>query len=243
MTNPALGLPAPIEIKDIDVGPIELALGPVIVGQVTIEDGSTLPSSLTYATAGNPILNPPSLVSLVAIRSNPISPLSFGGIVRADGAFVVVNYQPGEYRIAARLPFGYNIKSLTYGDVDLLKTTLKISNVADATGDVRMVLTKTPPPGTSGGVKVSGRATGAPPPANAWITMQTGAQGSVYAGSIGETLVRPDGTFEFQHVPPGSYSAQLMPRQAFLGSIAVVVEDVDVSNVEIPNMAPPRLSR
>lgn len=242
LTIPALFVPSAgnrIVVKDVDVGPIELAIGLVIVGQVTVEDGSPLPSPFVFANAGGTATaGTPSLVSLVAIRStNPVSPLSFGGTVRADGAFVVVNFQPGEYRIAARLPFGYNIKSLTYGDIDLLKTTLKITDAA--TGSVRMVLTKDPPPGSSGGVKVSGRVIGAPPPATAWISMQTSASGYVSAGAIGETLVRPDGTFEFQHVPPGAYAAQLMPRQVTAPQIAIVVEDVEVANIEIPNVPRP----
>jgi hypothetical protein len=242
LTNPTIIGPSAInriEVKDVDVGPIELAIGPMIVGQVTVDDGSPLPTSLTYATAGYPIVSTPSLVSLVAVRPNPISPLSFGGTVRADGAFVVANYQPGEYRITARLPFGYDIKSLTFGDVDLLKTTLKIPNVASATGSVRMVLTKNPQPGTSVGVKVSGHVTSEPPPATAWILMQPSSPGPVSAGAIGETLVRPDGTFEFQRVPPGVYAAQIIPRQATAPQIAIVVEDVDVSNVEIPNIPSP----
>jgi hypothetical protein len=241
LTNPTIIGPSAInriEVKDVDVGPIELAIGPMIVGQVTVDDGSPLPTSLTYATAGYPIVSTPSLVSLVAVRPNPISPLSFGGTVRADGAFVVANYQPGEYRITARLPFGYDIKSLTFGDVDLLKTTLKIPNVASATGSVRMVLTKNPQPGTSVGVKVSGHVTSEPPPATAWILMQPSSPGPVSAGAIGETLVRPDGTFEFQRVPPGVYAAQIIPRQATAPQIAIVVEDVDVANVEFPNIRP-----
>jgi len=249
LTNPVLTFPQSnnrFEIRDTDVGPLELLIGPVIVGHVSVEDGSPLPSPLIYASPGNPTItgsianaDTPSLIQLVAISSaNSASTSPFGGIVRADGAFLVVNLQPGEYRIAARLPFGYRIKSLTYDAIDLLDTTLKIPNATSAAGRVRMVLTKTPSPGTSGGVKVTGRVTGAPPPASAWISMQTSSPGYVYAGAIGETLVRADGTFEFQRVPPGTYSAQMLPRQGTVSQIAIVVEDVDVTNVEISNMVP-----
>ena len=68
--------------------------------------------------------------------------------------------------------------------------------------------------------------------------MQSSSPGYVYAGTIGETLVRADGTFEFQRVPPGAYSAQMLPRQGTVSQIAIVVEDVDVANVEISNMVP-----
>jgi hypothetical protein len=242
LTNPVLAFPQSnnrIELKDIDVGPLELAIGPVIVGQVSVDDGSPLPLPLVYAPVGNTIVNTPSLVGLAAILStDPARTLSFGGVVRADGVFVVVNFQPGEYRITARMPFGYTIKSLTYRDSDLLKTTLKISDAASATGTVRLTLTKNPPPGDSGGVKVSGRVTGALPPTPSWISMRAGAPGSALAGAIGETPVRSDGTFEFQRVPPGAYSALLMPRQGTAPQVAIVVEDVDVANVEIPNIIP-----
>ena len=245
-TNPLNLSPPPmiqIEVKDADTT-IELTAGPLIIGQVTVEDGSRLPVPLNPGTAGMLNASPPlpsamiaSLMQLIGVRDTGTrSTAPFGP--RSDGAMLVSNLSPGEWKIAARLPFGYSIKSMFFGDTDLLRAPLKIPDAASATGNLRVVLTTSALPNTDPGVKVSGRVTGGALPPNSWIRMQSGF-GFFDEGGVGETMLRPDGTFEFQRVPPGVYSARVLPPQGMSPQIAVVVSDLDVTNVEVPNMPPP----
>src|SRR5213594_2182895 len=48
-----------------------------------------------------------------------------------------------------------------------------------------------------------------------------------------EVPVRPDGSFEFGHVPPGSYLVSLYPPSAGIASLPVKVGDTDRSGLEL----------
>jgi hypothetical protein len=230
-----------IEVKDSDVGPIELPAGPIVVGQVTVEDGTPLPVATTPGFLGIFIsasgANLPSLMRLLRIAAptaNTVSPVSASSlaVVRGDGSFVVVNLPPGEYRIGARVPFGLTIKSMTFNGADILQTTMKIEDAGSAKGDLRVVLSKAR---SSAGVRVSGRVAGPPLTVPTWISMQP--SGTLNEGGTGEVMVRPNGIFEFIGVPPGIYAAQVwtMPLAIPPPQVEVVVEDRDLTNVEIPS--------
>ena len=68
--------------------------------------------------------------------------------------------------------------------------------------------------------------------------MQSG--GGIWAeGGVGEAMLRPDGTFEFNRVPPGAYGARVLPPQGNAPQIAIIVADIDVKSVEVPFGGPP----
>jgi hypothetical protein len=125
--------------------------------------------------------------------------------------FVDVNPQPdgtfnirlpeGERRIGNPfgLPPGYAVKSVKYGDVDLLSRQLKVSR--DDSAELQLVVTGP----ERGPFKVSGRVEGIDP---ANIPADTAAAVWMSAPGFVEELmarVRPDGTFEFPEVFPETY--------------------------------------
>jgi hypothetical protein len=98
----------------------------------------------------------------------------------------------GEWRVAlGGLPADLNVRSLTYGDVDLLKSAVRFTD-ADA-----QQLQLTFGVSAAGLVRLSGRVIG---PLRQSDTIRLTGVASA------ETRLQPDGTFEFPRVLPGSYS-------------------------------------
>jgi hypothetical protein len=123
--------------------------------------------------------------------------------VGANGSFVLF-LPPGEYRVEVpQLPLGYDVKSISYGKFNLLESLL---TVTESKVEVELTLA---PTAMQGG-KVSGTVTGST--ANAaispsWVELRwSGPQ-----LRIAEKAVQADGTFEFQNVPPGSYTIRALP--------------------------------
>jgi hypothetical protein len=221
-----------IDVTDTDVVGLELSVPPIIFGNVELENGGRLPVQAAAAAAG--LADPPTHVSIQAFsaRCSDCVPL-LSPNVRGDGSFAVYPPDGGEAWIrATTLPLGYYVKSMLYGDVNLLERplTLKEGN----NGGLRVVLTTTPPAGTPPGVKVSGRVIGLHDSAagsSFWITLvasSSSRQGTTY---IRETLVTQDRTFELQGVLPGDYV--LFSPPGTRGTVPIVVGGRDVLAIEM----------
>jgi TonB family protein len=172
----------------------------------------------------------------VAVEGDGVRPritLSFspfeGGVAPptatpTNGPFKVT-LPEGEYRLAwSGLPAGYQLRSIKAGSTDLLASPLKI-----VPGVSVPSITVTLGVSSPAWVKVSGRVTG--------LT----AAGGPYRVSLGgtavadalETPVNADGSFEFTHVLPGSYTARFNPALPVPAVSIVVPGKKDLSGVEI----------
>src|SRR5947207_947382 len=81
-------------------------------------------------------------------------------VVQLTAVYSIFPWVSGEYQFdATGLPFGYYVKSIIYGDADLLRVPLKVDSPTPASV-IRTTLTQTAPPGTAKGVTVRGKVTG-----------------------------------------------------------------------------------
>jgi hypothetical protein len=202
---------------DKDIDNVVHAAASMVFGRVTMDDGTPLPLQQEAVVTGVP--DPPALIRLE--RAMPdVSGCCQSGVVRADGSFVFSFGTPGGYAIVPQLmPAGYYLKSATSGTVDLLKELLPVTGQSSQT-EIKIVLTRTRPPSTPAGVKVSGRVNEmqrAPGGARVLVSMQS----QIRAGSLrlpgqpmgyaAQVFVKEDGTFELTGVPPGPYALRTIP--------------------------------
>ena len=198
-------------------------------GRVVMDDGSPL-SELES--------KPNTRIKVLSAAKSGLSQLMT--VLSKDGRFTFSNARPGEYIIAvSQLPFGYYIKSATFGDVDLTKGPLVLENVApadtrqlkrmDYLKDIRIVLTKSAPPGVSG-VRVAGRVAGFTTFLESVNIISEPA--SAPMRRIDDMKVREDASFEILHVPAGRYT--LTANGRFQSEpITIDVEKSDVTGILI----------
>jgi hypothetical protein len=230
-----------VEVGERDYNGLELTANPMLFGRVTVEDRQPLPLQGAAVAAG--IADPPAMFRLQASKLNAFANVGTA-TVRRDGLFVLSVPSLGEYRVnTTLLPFGYHVKSMTYGAVDLLQGPINIDS-SSAANELQVVLTTTPPAGTSPGVKVSGRVTGreAAGAGNPGLVVLLGSSAAPNAGPnkvalirMGEAPVKEDGTFEIAGVPPGDYTLRYSAsyRGISLQGISVQVTDRDVAGLEL----------
>ena len=119
--------------------------------------------------------------------------------------------QAGEFRFyLPTLPVEYEIRSITADTKDLLKETLKLDGSKSAFVHVRLARTQSV--SLPRGVKVTGTvldSVSKMPSAAARIVLCCQTSGAVEAYSA---ALRPDGSFEFSDVVPGTYFADLRPK-------------------------------
>lgn len=157
--------------------------------------------------------------------------------IRSNGSFDVP-LDDTSYRASVRgLPFGYYVKSLSYGNVDLLTSVLDLHGQS---GDsLEITLTDTPPAGASTGVQVTGWVTG--PVEGAQLRLQLISENDQDARASRVVEAGADGRFEIDRVPPGPYSLRLRDYGSkppgiageTPGPTAVLVDDHD-STLSIP---------
>ena len=167
--------------------------------------------------------------------------------IRTDGNYSILSELPsgikliaagpGQHRIAFELPFGYYMKTLTYGTTDLLRAPLKLSG--PPTSEIIGKVTTTPPVEAANFVTVRGHVTGLPDKlSNTYLR----ASGSLIAvlvasgsGGFGYSPVRDDGNFEFRGVPPGTHTgyATVSGSKYEFGK-SIVVAGANLSGVELP---------
>jgi hypothetical protein len=124
------------------------------------------------------------------------------------------------------LPFGYVLKSMTYGSSDLLKTPLRVFGTPAGT-EVRVTLAADPgAPFTGVRGRISGLAADVRPPR--LVLWPVAAIGSY------ETAITPDGTFDIPRIPQGIYTPALTDSEAAqsLTPALIVIGGTETAEVE-----------
>jgi hypothetical protein len=133
---------------------------------------------------------------------------------------------PGQYRVAANgLPKGYALKSMTLGTTDVLTQPMSLAS-GDAQSMTVTLGVASPPPW----VKVRGRVTGTS------ASAQQPGSVTMTSPSAADTLtaaLQQDGSFEFERVLPGSYTAHTLPLTSMSATGTLTVGASDVTNFEV----------
>jgi hypothetical protein len=159
-------------------------------GRILMEDGSRVPDALGFREA------------ILAPVGNPNAKASTVMRISTDGSFSRM-IKGGDFRFYLRmLPEGYEIRSMRFGAVDLMKESLVVSGKEAINIEVR-VAKKTTPAATG---RVSGKvldvATGTP--ANATrvtLCCTSSAPAERYSAAV-----LADGSFELSGIPAGRYT-------------------------------------
>ncbi len=141
--------------------------------------------------------------------------------METGGAFRLI-LPEGEHRLVLPSPpQGYVLKSMTHGATNLLANPLQVSG----TDMPEVVITLGP---ATAWKKVSGKVSslGDSTALNTLRVVLNGSNINV------EAALRDDGTFEFSKLPPGSYTAFLLPGTG-LPPVPIVVADKDIDGVEL----------
>jgi hypothetical protein len=209
----------PVVVAITDVTNVEIAVPRLkdVTGHLVIEGGGPYPLlAIPFVSLPAAIGAPGASGTLPTIRPG------------TDGTFHI-GLPVGESRMAnfISLPPGYTVKSLTYGSTDLLTNPLKIA-VTDALElQISLVNSATP-------AKVSGRIEG--------LDLSTLAKTPVRVTMTSPSFmvpltvdVRPDGTFEFFKVYPGSYRilAETGPSQPQRIPASVIVGDKEINDLVV----------
>jgi hypothetical protein len=155
----------------------------------------------------------------------PAAPVVFASIGETDGngLYRLVNLPPGRYQIAAGL---INLPTYYPGSPDLTGATVVVVRAGATLAGMNFTLAQ------SAGVTVSGRVSGVSTSGTPVGLPLRVRLLSTSAPSSMETAVKPDGSFEFHRVSPGTYSAQVFPANFAPGAKRIVVGSVDVTGVE-----------
>jgi hypothetical protein len=226
-----------ITVANTDVTDLALPLPPTILGHATVEGGGALPVQVSGGTVLPATLQLASLrVGGGAGRTN-IAP-------RGDGPFLLTVPATGDFWLRpTTLPIGYELKSMTFGNVDLLRQPLTLATAPSAQ-TIEIVLVRT----TESRVRVSGRVTGIPAPIGnltpvrrvSLTTIRTATSSQtrtlVDTQHHAEVLLNADDSFEIQGITPGQY---ILQAPGVLGRpIAVGTTDTDVGRLELPLAGP-----
>ena len=133
----------------------------------------------------------------------------------------------GEYEVKVTgVPQGYFVKALTAGSANVLTQGLKVSYPTTPKLEVTLGV-NTPMPG----VRVLGQITN-----NGDVTLVTNISISGSTPSLTlRTQPRPDGSFEFPMVPPGTYTVEFMPTVDTTPTArSITVGSDNPTRVEIP---------
>jgi len=206
----------PITVANSEVRSVEIALPRQreITGKVILEGtGPMARMTIPLLSSAGPLTGPASVMII-----NP----------QPDGTFRLT-LQEDEQRLGSvtGLPPGYALKSLTYGSTDVLKNPIKVAS-SDSIELRAVVTTSNPTP-----VHVSGRVLGLDAASFARGPVNASMTSSMYVGGM-NTVVRPDGTFDFAAVYPGSFVLRAMgPAVLNSPNLPVTVANTDVQNIEI----------
>lgn len=137
-----------------------------------------------------------------------------------DGHFIMADLGPGRYYLMAGVP-GQG----TYypGTTDLRKATIVTVTSNGLSGDLNFGMLQQFGARLSGGVKADMSTLGA-------------RTATLIGGGLEDIIqvdVKPDGSYDFGVVPPGSYLVSMHPTTAGIASVRVNVGTTDVSSVEL----------
>jgi hypothetical protein len=210
--GPALAT-VPIEPIIVVVADKEISGIRLVVPRVST---AGIPRVVTNVEGGGP--RPRYQVTFAKVGA-PAGTIPF--FVAAGSGTATLQMNAGDYRVAATgLPAGYNLKSVTSGMTNLLEQPLKVG--VGETPQINVLLgVSSPPPW----VRVSGQPTG----------YRDRATEIVLVGAYDAQFIvpKPDGTFEFSAVLPGSYSLEANTVIGVASTTITVVSGKDVTNVEI----------
>jgi hypothetical protein len=207
---------------DKDISNLEIPAPQMLAGRVVVDDGTALPVVMSSPIPGG------ILFGSIRVRSSEGRGILESTNARLDGAFAALWLGPTSRMDLANVPIGYFVKSLMQGSTDLLT-----SPAVTPAQDVVLTLTRTPPAGVRT-VRVTGRVLGLesyPTTNSRWLQFQS-QTGSV--PSVGETLLRADGTFEMDNVIPATYTVLVAPfLQGTVRPPPLVVPANGLQNAEI----------
>ena len=172
------------------------------------------PRVVTNVDGGGP--RPTYLLTFIKVGAPagtlPFSPPTTGAL----------SLNAGDYRVAVTgLTAGYNLKSLVSGTTNLLSQPLKVG-VGETPQVTVLFGVSSPPPW----VKVSGRVSGIRT-SEVLLSNTNGIGDTQYVGT------KPDGTYEFAAVLPGSYRLETNTTVGSASVLVTVVSGKDLTNVEI----------
>ena len=202
-----------IVVADQPVDGIEIPI-PVasFSGRIVMEDGSAFPAPQAFGEA------------IVTTVNNPYMVMSTIMPITAAGTFSRL-MESEEYRFSLRtLPEGYTIRSVTSGEKNLLRESLKVGDAGAVNVEIRVAKKAGAEPGE---VRFSGKAldavTGVPAAAEL-VTICCRESGISQRFS---TPLHSDGSFEFASIPPGHYNVGLQVASG-RPNLYVVDSKVDV---------------
>ena len=221
-----------LQVDRTDVDNLELKAPPFIVGRFVVEGGDPLPlppdGTSVYANIG-------TIGDGEGCPQRNAYPHGVAG-TSPDG-FFYASIAAGEYLIRPMtIPLGYTVKSIRYRDQDLFIESLKIAN-GQPTSEIVVTLTK-----PSSGISINGRIVSpveGQPPAKS-VVIQRDNVGPQDVANAAYAEIQPDGTFTFEHVPPGSFRLQAWPVLGVpegdatrSGVLRIKVENQDVA-IDLP---------
>ena len=156
----------------------------------------------------------------------------------------------------ATIPLGYYVKSMRYGDLDLLRSPFT-PTTTQRPHRIDVVLTKTPPAGSSPGITLRGRLNSIPVVPGEALPGQLLLSSEILLGKpnsmslqssqidsnglrslfVGKTTIEHDGSFEIKSVPPGTYTV-FAPNDPGRQLLRLDVADRDIIDVQIPPVEP-----
>ena len=192
-----------------DITNLSVTLPPLILGHATVEGGGALPRQASGGTV------PPATLQLEARRVGGGAGVD-NVTPRGDGPFLLPITPQGEYWLRPRaLPIGYELKSMTFGNVDLMKQPLAVA-LPMSGQTIEIVLAKT----QASGVHVSGRVKDIPAPTGNLTPVRRASLATIRTATnpqmgklvdtqySAEVLLNADGFFDLQGITPGRYILQ-----------------------------------
>jgi hypothetical protein len=183
-----------------------------VTGQLQTREGAPAAAVRVFAL-GAP---PPGVRPEDGTQYYTVPPPASTTVTDEQGRYRLTNVPPGRFYIVAGA-----LGQATYHpgvDDSNRATVVQVTPGSTATMDFKLV--------SQLGGRVSGRVRPQVGPAERVVLS------AVRLSEIIEMPVRPDGTFDFGHVPKGSYLLNLFPLLPGLGSLAFEVGDADVTSLE-----------
>jgi hypothetical protein len=209
-----------VTVTDSDIRDLSLSVPKQfpIVGRVEIQGGGPIPRfPLMFSrpvTATGPGATTTTTTTIAAFSPQPNGTLRF-------------TLPEGERLVnVSQLPPGLALKSITYGDIDLRQSLLKIGE-NQQTAELHVVLEKTQP---TPWVRVAGKVTGLPSEVRNVRVSLTGTFNVPM-----NVPLNPDGTFTFEQVFQGTSSVRLIGNlgETLQTPVTITVGPKDVNDLEI----------
>jgi len=187
-----IGVRTGIVIADTDIPSLEITAPRAVNVEVVTDGGGLAPDRLHLA---------------VTRRDEKNGWLDYHDVVGMAKSY----FNSGDRVEIIRIPFGYRLKSVTYGSLDLLKNPLQFDDSIAA--PISIVLESVPPDPLRPEFILKGRVRSpATNPERARVTATFVERDSTSGNFTLETVVRVDGTFQFDRLPPGAYEIRIAGR-------------------------------